>query len=363
MKRLLALLLTVAMLMSLAACNADDPNAGLYNAVSCTALGFSMDCNGDFLELKGNGRGTVCLMGEEYSCKWTLEGENFTLTNHGDVFSGTLHNGIITLDFSDMVYVYIMDETVDEAGNVRGHVHVWKEADCETSKYCVECNLTEGEPLGHDATVANYQDPSVCTRCAVTLAEPIQPDMEKYGITEFMELGEVYSYTTCTNSREDLATTGEVVITDYDIFTSAEGYPEKEGYEWRVIKGEVRFFDYNSRNYGYWVKYCYEDYYTIELSDDHYEYDEQTQVSTRMLSWHGEEMPYYLTEIWERLGWKYSSERGSKESTCLFTRAWQVPVGYDGIVAGFYNPLEIAWDDYHIYEVYDPAHFLLFRLN
>ena len=162
MKKLLAIFLTLTMLLSLAACGGNDPNAGVYNAVSCVALGFELGCEGDWLELKGNGKGKVCLMGEEYNCSWTLEGESFTMKNQGDEFSGTLRNGIITLDYGDMVYVYIMDYVEDEEGNVRGHVHVWQEADCENSKTCTDCGTVDGEPLGHDATEANYQDPSVC---------------------------------------------------------------------------------------------------------------------------------------------------------------------------------------------------------
>ena len=118
MKKIIALLVSLAIVLSLTACGAENPNAGTYNAVSCKALGISLGCEGDWLELKGNGKGKVCLMGEEYNCSWTLEGENFTLKNHGDEFSGTLRNGIITLDYGDMIYVYIMDEMTMEDGTV-----------------------------------------------------------------------------------------------------------------------------------------------------------------------------------------------------------------------------------------------------
>ena len=116
MKRILSVMLILVMAISLAACGGSNPNAGVYHAVSCTALGFEMDCEGDYLELKGNGKGELCLMGEKYNCSWTLEGETFTLKNHGDEFSGTLHNGILTVNFSDMVYVYRMDAVEQEDG-------------------------------------------------------------------------------------------------------------------------------------------------------------------------------------------------------------------------------------------------------
>lgn len=362
MKKIMALLLAMAMLFSLAACSGKDPNAGVYNAVSCEALGFSLDCEGDWLELKAGGKGRLCLMGEEYKCSWTLEGEAFTLKNHGDEFRGTLHNGIITLDFGDMIYVYLMDPVTDEDGNVRGHVHQWKDADCENSKTCADCGLTEGDPLGHDGTEANYQDDSLCERCGVTLETRWQPDMEKYGITEFMEVGVIYPYSTATYEDDGgHETTGELQILSYEVFQSAEGYPEREGYEWRVVQVQVDFFDKNARSWGMSVGLCYEDYYNIALSDDTDTYDEQTQISSRMVSFHGEELPIYYEEIGSWSGWK--TVDGRYQDRYTLTRAWQVPEGYDGSVVGFYNEFSVNWDDRHIYEVYDPAQFLLFRLN
>ena len=363
MKKILALLLTLAMLLSLAACGEKDhPCAGIYNAVSCTALGFELDCTGDWLELKGNGKGKVCLMGEEYNCSWTLEGENFLLKNRGDEFYGTLHNGIITLDFGDMIYVYLMDPVTDEEGNVRGHVHVWTEADCETAKTCGDCGTVEGEALGHDATEANYQDPSVCNRCGVTLAEVLQPAMEKYGITEFMEVGVIYPYSTATyEDGGEHETTGELQILSYEVFKSAEGYPEKDGYEWHVVQVQADFFDQNARSWGMDVGLCYEDYYDIDLSDDTYSYDEETEVSSRMVSYHGEEVPIYFKESGGWSGWKVMD--GRYQDRYSLTRAWLVPEGYDGSVQGFFNEYTVSWDDRHIYEIYDPAQFWLFRLN
>ena len=363
MKKILAFLLTLAMVLSLAACGEKDhPNAGVYNAVSCTALGLSLDCAGDWMELKGNGKGKVCLMGEEYNCSWTLEGENFTMKNHGDEFSGTLHNGIITLDYGDMVYIYIMDRIEDEEGNVRGHVHVWTEADCETAKTCSDCGAVEGEALGHDATEANYQDPSVCKRCGVTLAEKLQADMEKYGITEFMEVGVIYPYSTATYEDDgEHETTGELQILSYEVFKSAEGYPEKEGYMWHVVQVQADFFDQNARNWGMSVGLCYEDYYNIELSDDTDTYNEETKFSSRMINFHGEEMPIFTQDVGSWSGWKVMD--GRYQDRYSLTRAWLVPEGYDGSVVGFYNIYAVSWDDRHIYEVYDSSQFWLFRLS
>ena len=363
MKRLFVCLLALVMLLCLAACGKGDAYAGTYRAISCTALGMEMDCQGDRLELKGNGKGKLHLMGDEFNCSWSVDGNEFLLKNRGDEFNGTLRNGVITLDYGDMIYVYVMPQEEDKKGNVRGHTHVWADATCEKGRTCGDCGAEEGEPLGHDAKEANYQDSSVCKRCKLVLAEKLQADMEKYGITEFMELGVAYQYVTETKNKDTVSTTGELTITDYDIFTSAEGYPEREGYEWRVIKGTAVYFDNNADRYGSRTNYCYENYYSIDLYDDSYVYDEESELSIRNVSYHGEELPTYYKDEWTDKGWKYNKETKRRESTGSFVRAWQVPVGYDGIMAGFYNEIAVDWEDRHIYEVYDPEHFWLFRLD
>ena len=363
MKRFLAALLTLAMVLSLAACGGDDPHAGIYEAVSCSALGYSLDCEGDLLELKGNGRGKLHLMGDEFNCSWTLEEESFTLKNHGDEFFGTLHNGIITLDFGDMVYVYLMQPVEDEEGNIRGHVHVWQEADCENSKFCIDCGLVDAEPLGHDAQkAANYQDASLCSRCGITLEEKLQPDMEKYGICEFMEIGVIYPYTTVTYKNPEKETTGELQLLSYETFDSREGYPEREGYEWRVATFQADFFDPNAVSWGIHVGLCYEDYYNIELSDDTAVYDEETQINNRTVNFHGQDMTVYHTSVGSWEGWN-REHNNRYQNRYTLTHYWQVPKGYDGCILGFYNECTISWDDHHIYEIYDPADFLLFRFN
>ena len=360
MKRILAILLSLAMLLSLAACGGNNPNAGVYHAVSCTALGFEMDCEGDYLELKGNGKGELCLMGENYNCSWTLEGETFTLKNHGDEFYGTLHNGMLTVNFSDMVYVYRMDAVEQEDGTVLGHVHVWTEADCEIPKTCVDCGETEGAALGHDALDANYQDPSVCNRCGLELAPVLQADMEKYGFTEFMEVGVTYDYHTVCNYNREKTTVAEVTVNRYEIFDSAEGYPAKEGYEWRIVEMQALFHEHNAKSYGSMTATNYEDYYTIELHDDTGVYDEETEIETYSVCYHGEIMEATERIVSNWSGWHY--EGGRKVDIRTVTWEFCVPKGYDGAVAGFRNAA-VEWEDGTYLYDYQPEDFLLFRLK
>ena len=76
--------------------------------------------------------------------------------------------------------------------------------------------------------------------------ESVVSDMEQAGFTAFMDVGTPYAYATATSDDDTILTTGEATVTSYEIFDSAQGYPAKEGYEWRVVKMEVRFYDENS---------------------------------------------------------------------------------------------------------------------
>ena len=360
MKRLFTLLLAISMVFSLAACGRRNPNAGVYNAVSCHALGLELDCAGDYLELKGNGKGTLCLMGEKYFCFWTLDGEDFTLKNHGDEFSGTLRNGVLTVNFSDMVYMYIMDAVEQKDGTVLGHVHQWKDADCEKGKTCVDCGETEGAALGHDALEANYQDASLCSRCGLEMAPALQADMEKYGFTEFMDVGVVYEYITVCLHNTKLETKGEVTVNSYEIFDSAEGYPAREGYEWRVVEMQALFYDMKARTNGVSTATNYESYYNIDLLDDSDVYDEGSDTTTFSVSWHGQIMDATSKIESDWSPWLYEGDR--KQTIRTVKWAFCVPKGYDGMVIGFRNAAQEWEEGQHIYDL-PKEDFLLFRLD
>ncbi len=104
MKKIFALLLIFAMLLSLAACGSEepDPNAGLYEASTASygGLVISLDNvfpNGFSLELKNGGKATFHYDGKDYGMKWTLEGESFHASGGGAELDGTLSNGVMQL--------------------------------------------------------------------------------------------------------------------------------------------------------------------------------------------------------------------------------------------------------------------------
>ena len=109
--------LAVALIVGLISCiaggggNSSDPTLGIYNGVSCSYSGFEMSAEGEWIELKSGGKLKMNLMGEEYSGKWELDGEDLTVTQAGDTFYGTLRNGTLVLDLSGVIYTYKKEVT------------------------------------------------------------------------------------------------------------------------------------------------------------------------------------------------------------------------------------------------------------
>ena len=50
------------------------------------------------------------------------------------------------------------------------------EATCEGAKHCENCNLVEGEPLGHTWLEATTEAPKTCETCGATEGERIITD-------------------------------------------------------------------------------------------------------------------------------------------------------------------------------------------
>ena len=102
-------LLAAAMIFSLTACGgggndtAADPNCGLYNATTAEMWGIEMGVEdiwtkGFSIELKDGGKCEIKADGEKASGKWTLDGTAFTVKGGGFDCSGTLSQGVMTLE-------------------------------------------------------------------------------------------------------------------------------------------------------------------------------------------------------------------------------------------------------------------------
>ena len=107
-KRITALFVALTMMLGLAACGGgkDDPALGKY--IGESVRGYSLewmpiediyDEGENYVELKSGGKGVIALDGSPSDIKWELE-ENGTLTlsRFGSTCTGTLKDGLITLD-------------------------------------------------------------------------------------------------------------------------------------------------------------------------------------------------------------------------------------------------------------------------
>ena len=421
MKRLFAILLTLAMLLSLAACGGsteEDPNAGKYLGTTAKAFGMVMPMTDIYegetwLELRSGGRGTIMLDGDSFPMKWNLEGDIFTLTIDGEDSVGTLEDGVIVLDLMDMgVEMTFLKEGAEmpvaaATYNDAGYYDLIRIDGATEEDSVSEEDLTMLREMGmymylellEDGTGVLFMEEEMPVTWAdgtvnfteddmsvsytleddiLTLdmlesilvfrkgekPEPVVSEMEQAGFTQFMEVGVPYAYTTACSKDETKSTTAEVIVTSYEIFEEAEGYQPLEGYEWQVVKMEVRFYDENARQYGVWPAYQWEDYYNTKLHDDTIELVEETEEYEQYchtVIYNGEEMDAY-TFVTAYFGDWYTAEAGNREVVFYCQYDFLVPIGYDGCVVGV-RDRRVEWPDGAYITNLNPDDFLLFRLN
>ena len=457
MKKILAILLTLAMLLSLAACGGeDDPNAGKYIGVSAAVGGFAMAMSDVYpgetqIELKSNGKGNIVLGGDSFPMKWALEGDVFTLTIDGVDSVGKLSNGTIVIDLMDMGCVMTFEKEITEEEkataqndkdkkekdtkkedtkkedkkdkdknsekSIAGALETLKTMTYQDAGYWELIRIDSENPdeaiaeedfamlkelqlvmyleLFEDGTgiLATeeeedliWMDGAVCIdgETAVYTRENeeilmsedgttlvfrkcekplfLYSELEAAGFSEFMEVGVLYPFTTDANSANPVPTTGEVIVTSYEVFDSAEGYPAKEGYEWRIAEMEAMFFDDNARWYGIKLTSCREDYYNTRLHDDTITDADENGMSTHTVIYNRVERDVYSWSHSEWTGWQYN-ENGRKENKLHVKHEYLVPKGYDGVVMGYVNSKN-EWADGSAYITdFDPADCILFRLK
>lgn len=87
----------------------DDPNLGRYECVSRVAYGTDLGPGEDWVEIKSAGRITVYMTDDEYNGKYTIDGDKITITQAGDTFEGTVADGVLIVDFNELICTYVMD--------------------------------------------------------------------------------------------------------------------------------------------------------------------------------------------------------------------------------------------------------------
>lgn len=105
MKRIVSLLLLIALIFALAACGSEepDPNAGVYEASTAEYSGITISIDTIFpegfsLELKNGGKAIFRYEGKDYNMKWTLDGTTFHAEGGGADLDGTLSEGVMVLE-------------------------------------------------------------------------------------------------------------------------------------------------------------------------------------------------------------------------------------------------------------------------
>lgn len=422
MKKRIAILLTIVMLLSLAACGSGepDPNAGKYQGISAKALGMTMDMSEVYpgetwVELKSGGKGTVMLDGDDFPMKWTLDGEAITITIEDVDSVGKLADGVITVDLMDMgVEMTFLKEGAEmpepeAAYNDAGYWEIVRmesedpesaisEEDMAFVKSVGALMYMELNADGTGALIMEDEMPLTWTDGAISFTEenmtvsyilengemkldmietvivlrkgekpePVASEMEQAGFIYFMEEGEPYIFANRCLDNEELDSVGEATVVSYEIFESADGYEPLEGYEWRAVTVEIRFFDDNAWEYGVdGILMSSEDYYNTELLDDTAElvveadtYDQYRYT----VVYNGQEMDaYYFDNAGTWSDW-YVNEYGNNECKFTIVEEFLVPVGYDGCVVSFANS-RVEWPDGAYITDLDPDDFLLFRLN
>ena len=108
MKKISSIILALFILVNLAACGgnsakSEEPNVGTWNAISVSMLGITQEIEEVFeqgvsLELESNGKFNLNMDGEKANGKWKYEDGSLTLNGDGLDLTGTIENGILTLN-------------------------------------------------------------------------------------------------------------------------------------------------------------------------------------------------------------------------------------------------------------------------
>ena len=108
-RKLTAILLSLVLALSLAACGGDGGEAkgtgveGRYEGDQVNLLGWQpvsevYEEGDNYIDLKAGGKGDFCIDGDSMKITWKLDGENLTITSDGADCTATLKDGVIITD-------------------------------------------------------------------------------------------------------------------------------------------------------------------------------------------------------------------------------------------------------------------------
>lgn len=329
MKKLTAMMLAIAMIFSLTACGAgaEVPNAGVHTSAPTEAVTFHD--SGYWVAVRVESEDPGACVSEE-DMPYVNMARYLELTADGTgtlfldkIFSITWHDGTIALPEDGTTLSYTRN----------------------------------GEELKLD-------------RADLTLVfrkgkkpEVRDPDQVMQQFTGFMEVGIPYPYITGTYEGKTVATTAEAIVTSYEVFDSADGFPAREGYEWRVVKMQIRYYDEYSEKYGCDIDAIFDDYYNTKLLNDAAVLMEETDTYVLHgypVLQNGEQKDAFCYWTGYQWGEWYANEEHHVEIIVETQWNFLVPTGYDGCIAGLMDS-RIQWTDGTYITDYSPENYLLFR--
>lgn len=233
--------------------------------------------------------------------------------------------------------------------------HVWNEATCTEPRMCSRCGHTEGNPVGHVPTEADYWNPSVCSVCG----EELSPVLIPYFVQcHYSPMEDDRSYRYYTTTKDGNLIGANIKISNYEVISGCDVWdgprrgvtindlewemPEKDGYEWRIVTIDFKFFQ--TYAYSFCGGLALSGYYE-GLSGDEYA-AKADPIGMDTVVFDGKEYEVtYMTDLGIS-DWGYDGS-----ILCDMTFAVQVPKGYEGVVVYLFNrsvsdkPVVDIWND------------------
>ncbi len=125
MKKLLAIILALCMMLSLCACGDKGGKAdylGLYEGVSVNMFGETVDMSEVYdgvntLELLSGGKCEITLEGDTAEATYKVSGKEMTITIEGEKIEASLQDGVVVMDFFGVEMTFAKKGYQSSAGN------------------------------------------------------------------------------------------------------------------------------------------------------------------------------------------------------------------------------------------------------
>ena len=188
-------------------------------------------------------------------------------------------------------------------------------------------------PHEHTWTDATHWQPATCAECGET-----DGDMLPAALADktFMREGKSYDYYTVAYRDPSLEVIGDVTITSYNRTEGNPTYLPMEGYEWLIVRSRMLFTaEKADLTKGIMTRGAELFYYTGE-DVDYYtdaETDPDSDEDFFTIDYNGEVVICRFLETEITQAWSYDGNSFQD----YFEQAFQVPVGYDGIVLAFHS--------------------------